>query len=505
MRSPGRRTGPQLCRVAVVGRRFGACGAVAGLALALASPASALPAAGLLLEGEPEELGVGGSPFHDLDLEALRIERPALLAERDRATAQLLLDAETTLALRAGVWAGTRAHDRFVAVRAHVPLAEPLPGVRLGAFLALEREDAHAVLRRGGTRVFDLEKDRTSPLIGLTTGLPFGLRLAAGAAGIDRWHLEGAWSPWRPLSLWVVRRDRGHRETATISRGLSDRTHAPHLHLPLDFQRAATELGAAFRLRAAWAQGAFLPGDLPGFWLEVGARPLDDLTLRAGADREGHRLTDRLAASGTGEIAAVDLRLERIRGFAEAVWALGPRDDLRLHATLGRYRASTWADEVGTHAARAFLHVDTDLGLLLEGGAGIQVLQLGLGWRRENASGPRFAVGAQYLRAHTLPSAVALVSFVLDRALAEESVEKVTAHLIGLTGFLEVPVGEIRLAAGLGQLLPVAMERERGPGEAPAAPGDRREGRGWFERLVDTLETTRGGTRLLFRASVDFP
>src|SRR5690606_12840072 len=154
-------------------------------------------------------------------------------------------------------------------------------------------------------------------------------------------------------------------------------------HLPLDFQRAETELGAGFRLPSVWAQGGYLPGEIDSFWFEFGGRPWETLALRAGADREGHRLGDRLAASGTGEIAAVDLRLERTRGFLAAEWDAGPRDRLRLHYTLSRLRGSTWADEVGTNAAQAFLHVDTDLGLLLEGGAAIQLQQVGLGWKRE--------------------------------------------------------------------------------------------------------------------------
>lgn len=475
------------------------------LGLASASPALALPTVGLLFEGEPEQLGLGGSPFRDLRLEARRLERPALLADRDAGFALLSVDVENTLELRAGEWAGTRAYDRIFALQAHLPLFEVLPGVRVGAFVSLENQDARIDLRRDGARLFYLEKDRSSPLLGVTTHLPYGLRLAGGAASAERWHLEADWNPWAPLSLWVLHRDEGFRETATLSRGISERMHAPVLHLPLDFQRAETELGAGFRLPSVWAQGGYLPGEIHSFWFEFGGRPWETLALRAGADREGHRLGDRLAASGTGEIAAVDLRLERTRGFLAAEWDAGPRDRLRLHYTLSRLRGSTWADEVGTNAAQAFLHVDTDLGLLLEGGAAIQLQQVGLGWKRERDQGPRFALGAQYLRAHTLPSAISLVSFVLDRALAEESVERVTAHMLGLTAFVEVPVGGFRLAAGLGQLIPVSLQQERGPGTPKPEPSPARGPRkGWLDRLVDTLQTTRGGTRLVFQAGVDF-
>src|SRR5690606_41162311 len=102
-------------------------------------------------------------------------------------------------------------------------------------------------------------------------------------------------------------------------------------------------------------------------WAEVGARPWERLALRAGADREGHRIEDRLSAGGTGEIATVDLLLERFRLFWGADWYVGPRDRLRLRHVISRLSAATRADELETQAARAFLHVDTDLGLLLEG------------------------------------------------------------------------------------------------------------------------------------------
>lgn len=461
---------------------------------------------GIFLEGEPEELGLGGEPFHDLRLEARRLRRPALL-EDEGAFALLSVDTENTLHLRAGRWAGSRAYERIVTLQAHLPIGEIVPGVRLGAFAAIEQRDAGVELLQSGQSLFRLRKDRSYPIFGLTAGLPLGFQLAAGAeslGGAPRWILEASYRPSEPLSLWIRHRDDGFRQTAVVPRGAATRLHSPDLHLPLDFQRAETELGAAWRQPYLWAQLAYLPGLTDSFWAELGGRPWESLALRLGADREGHRLSDRLTAGGTGEIATLDLSLERLRAFLGADWTVGPRDLLRARYIVSRLSGDTWADELGTNAAQAFLHLDTDLGLLLEGGAAVQVQQLGLGWKRDTATGLRFALGAQYLRAHTLPSAISLVSFVLDRALAEESVESVTAHLLGLTAFLEVPLGGFRFSAGLGQLLPLALEREKAAPTEPREPEPPSSRPGWLERLSETLRTTSGGTRLIFQASVDF-
>lgn len=483
-------------------------GACIGVVLWIAPPASAFPAVGLLLEGEPEQLGLGGEPFRDLALEARNLRRPSFLGGSEAGFALLSVDAENTLNLRAGEWAGTRAYDRLVSLRAHLPLGALVPGVRVGVVASVDQIDSRIEIVRDGRRLFHLRQDRTFPLVGLTSSLPWGFSLAAGAEGLDgatRWHLEGRWSLEDRLTTWVRHRDEGFRQTATIPEGVATELHSPVVHLPLDFQRAATEFGARFELSFLWAQAGFLPGGLTGFWFEVGGRPWEPLELRVGADREGHRIEDRLSAGGTGEIATVDLRLERLRAFWGAEWRAGPRDRLRLRHVISRLSGATWADELGTHAARAFLHVDTDLGLLLEGGAAIQVQQIGLGWSRGQPGGLRFSLGAQYLYAHTLPSAISLVSFVLDRALAEESVETVSAHLLGIGAFLEVPVGGFRLAGGLGQILPLAVVREVAPGPSRPAPGPSPgDSPGWLERLSDTLRTTSGGTRLAFRASVDF-
>lgn len=508
--SPPGRSLPSLCLVAGFSGRGVGLFAVA-LALCLlgaTASARALPAVGIFLEGEPEELGLGGEPFHDLRLEARRLRRPALLGADEGGFALLTIDAENTLNLKAERWAGTRAYERRISLQAYLPIGELLPGVRLAAFAAIEQRDARMELVRGGQSLFRLGQDRSFPLLGLRTSLPLGFHLAAGAEGTGgaaRWLLEGSYRPSEALSLWLRHRDEGFRQTATVPRGAATRVHSPDLHMPLDFQRAETELGAAWRTPSLWAQGAYRPGETGAFWVEVGAKPWEPLALRLGADREGHRLSDRLAAGGTGAIATIDLRLERLRAFLGADWEVGPRDLLRARYELSRLRGDTWADELGTNAAQAFLHLDTDLGLLLEGGAAIQVQQLKVGWRRETAGDLRFALGAQYLRAHTLPSAISLVSFVLDRALAEESVERLTAHLLGVTAFVEVPVAGFRLAGGLGQLLPLAVVGERAaPGPAPGQPPPAGPRPGWFERLRETLRTTSGGTRLVFQASVDF-
>ena|GEM_PF-2052705 len=479
-----------------------------GVVLGWASPALALPVVGLFLDGEPEELGLGGEPFRDLRLEARHLRRPSFLVEEETGFALLVVDAENTLRLEAGEWAGSRAGDRRVSLRVHLPLGAVLPGVRLGVFAAADQLDSRIEVVRDGRSLFRLNQDRAFPYLGLTAALPWGFAVAAGAEGLDgatRWHLEGRWSLEERLSAWVRYRDEGFRQTATIPEGVAARVHSPVVHLPLDFQHGATELGLRLDLAPAWFQGGILPGRLLGFWAEVGARPWKRLALRAGADREGHHILDRLSAGGTGEIATVDLVLERLRLFWGADWEVGPRDRLRLRHVASRLTAATRADELETQAAQAFLHVDTDLGLLLEGGAAIQVHQIGLAWTRRTSRNLEFSVGAQYLRAHTLPSAVSLMSYVLDRALAEESVERLTAHLLGISGHAAHHLGRFRLVAALGQLVPLSLEREVAaapslPSPEPA-PGT---SPGWLRRLVDTLRTTSGGTRLAFQVEMDF-
>lgn len=490
-----------------------ACGrglwaAALGIALGWAPPALAFPVVRLLLDGEPEELGLGGEPFRDLELEARRLRRPSFLVDEEDGFALLAIDAENTLRLKAGEWAGSRASDRRVSLRTYLPFGDVLAGVRLGLFAAADHLDSRVEVVRDGRSLFRLRQDRAFPFLGMAVALPFGVALAAGAEGLDgatRWHLEGRWTLADRLGAWVRYRDEGFRQTATIPQGVATRIHSPVVHLPLDFQRAATELGLRLAIDPFWVQGGFLPGRLTGFWAEVGARPWERLALRAGADREGHRIDDRLSAGGTGEIATVDLLLERFRLFWGADWYVGPRDRLRLRHVISRLSAATRADELETQAARAFLHVDTDLGLLLEGGAAIQVQQIGLAWTRRTSGGLEFSLGAQYLRAHTLPSAVSLISHVLDRALAEESVERLTAHLLGLTGHVCYPIGRFRLGAAFGQLLPLSLERELAPSPAPPSPEPSpKAAPGWLQRLRDTLRTTSGGSRLAFQVEVDF-
>lgn len=482
------------------------------LAALLPSTAAPLPFVRLFLEGEAEELGRGGEPFRDTGLEARRLRRPALLAAEERAFAILLLDTENTLTLRSGTWAGTTARDRSVGIRAFLPLGSPLEGTSVGIFAGFDATASTVSIHRDGRALLRVEEDRAFPTLGVAASLPLGLRASAGLDGVGsgapRWMLEGRFSPWEGTDFWVLRRERGFRQTARIPEGVASNVYSPELHLPLDLQRSEVELGGEWASTLAWVRGAWIAGAGPHFWGEIGGRPLESLALRLGADGTPLRISDSLVARGMGGIADLDLRMDRLRAFTGADLHLAPRDDLHLRYVFGSVRTSSFGDERGTNAAQAFLHVDTDLGLLFQGEGELRTHQLAVGWSRATHSGLRFALGLQYLRVGLEPSEISLESNLLQRALAEERVDTLAAHLLGVTGFLEVPLGPMRLGAALGQLIPLAVEKEGEPAAPAPGPGGGRDGGSgpfdWVGKVVDTLRTTSGGTRLTFHAAVEF-
>lgn len=480
--------------------------------LLLPGSAGAFPFVGLFLEGEAEELGLGGEPFRNLHLEATRLRRPASLGTSARGFAALDFHFENTLRLRTGDLAGTKIRDNQLRARAYLPLGQPIDGLALGVFTSFEHATSTLIVRNEGQTLLDLRQDRTYPSIGVAASLPWAMQVAAGVDGFDagalRWLLELRMQPLEGLDLWVLRREEGSRQTASVPSGAAPKVHSPQLHFPLDLQRTEVELGAGYETSSFWSRGGATPDRVGSFWLEVGGRPWAWVALRAGADSDPFRLRDSLVAQGTGEVAEMDLYLRRTRGFAGADFSLGPRDLIRTRYIYSSFGSRTLANEVGTNAAQAFLHVDTDLGLLFEGDVSLRTHQLGVGWGRDTTAGLRFAVGAQYLHASVLPSELALDSHVMDRPLAGESIEGSSAHLLGLTGFVEVPVGAIRLGLSVGQLLPLAVGGGEDPGRGgePGKPGGRKPSPGafeWLGRTAAALRDTTGGTRILLQATVD--
>lgn len=370
-----------------------------GAALALPDRAAAFPVVGLFLEGEFEELGQGGDPFRNLHLEATRLRRPAALSTSRRGFAALDLHYENTLSLRTGALAGTRIGERQLRARAYLPLGQPIEGVGIGVFTSFDHASSTVVVRNDGKTLLDLRQDRTYPSIGVAASLPWSLQVAAGVDGFDagalRWLLEARAQPLDGLELWFLRREEGFRQTANVPRDVAPNIHSPEMHFPLDLQRVEVELGGGWESPVFWTRGAVVPDRLGSFWLEVGGRPWRPVALRVGADSDPLRLQDNLVARGTGDVAELDLYLRRTRGFAGVDLELGPRDQLRARYVFSSFGSRTHADEVGTNAAQAFLHVDTDLGLLFEGDVSLRTHQLGVGWGRHTTSGLHFSVGAQ--------------------------------------------------------------------------------------------------------------
>lgn len=498
-------------------------GCLAAGLLALAPlQAEALPMLRLFLDGDVERLGSGGAAvFYDPRAEALRLDRPALLAGQEAPELRLSLENEETLRLGAGKHAGTEAWDRKLRLTALLPLRQVFPDVQATMFLSLRRETGrlHLASKDDGTLI-DSSESRDGVDVGIATALPFGLSVAAsvGASGDGgpSWLAEARYRPGKLIETWYRRRSSSWDYELTVPGGVARTAQSPAVRYRIDDLQSETEIGGQLGRRdVAWMTGGVIvqgPGD---FWFETGGRPLPWLTLRAGADREDHRFDDTMQADGTGPIAAVDLGLQRDRWFAGADAKMGA-GALRARYVHSEIFGASQGEELGTAAARAFLQVDYDMGLFFRGGYRIEGHQIALGWDHKPEDRVGYAIGAQFFRMIVHPAELALTSDTLQRALAAEEFRPAEADLIGLTGALYVPVGRFRIAAAMGQYLPVAARQESsgappaprpppqpGPGPGRAPPDDGPYGwlTGGIGKALDRLGKYGGGNRLLVEVS----
>jgi len=471
--------------------------------------AEALPFLHLFLQGEVDTLGRGGAEaFRDLDAETRRLERPALLADGEDVAITLFLDNELTLALRAGPWAGTRADDQRLGLTAAIPIGSPLAGVPVTLIAGIRRESGFTRLQSQKEGVlFSLEELREWAIVGFSTRLPYGLSLGGAleqsGAG-PRWLAEVRYQPVDEGTLWLRHQQVGAGYRFRIPDGAAKKVFSPALSYPIELERRDVEVGGAYRLEQVWAQGGILTAAPFDFWVEVGTRPLDWVALRLGADRELDRYDDRILASGLGSIASVDLDVQNQRYFGGIDLLLGARDDLTLRYVYSRLESLSRATEIGTNAAQAFLHVDYDFGLLFRSGHRIEASQLAIGWSRRTLADVDFSVGAQYFRLSLPPGAYELTSDALSQALAAEAIDPTVAHLMGVTGSVDFPIGAFRLGAAMGQLLPLALDAPGSPAPSSSGSGSKTSSASWIDRLAKGLRNYGGGNRLMFQLTTRF-
>lgn len=499
--------------------RVGMAGLV-GWILFSASPAEGLPLLRLYLPGDVERLGMGGgSVFRDLDAEALLLERPTLLTGTDRPLLSLSFTNEEVLTLRSGEWAGTEAWDRKLDLTLIAPVAEVM-GLPLVGFASVRHEAGriHLENRERGPLVHSTES-RNVVTFGLASQLPWGFSLAAGLEGEPTnpgWLVEARYTPTPLVSTWFRRRVSALDYEMKMPDGVAKNIRSPEVRYRIANWLEESEIGAQVGDRnLAWALGAVQVEGAGDFWLEAGGKPLPFLALRAGADREILRLNDSMDAQGTGTIAHVDfgMRFQRTYGGVDVEIPRGGIIEARyVHSTLA---GATFADEVGTAAARAFLQVDYDMGLFFRGHHRLEGDQIAVGYRRGIPDGVDFAVGAQYLSLSLIRTDFAITSNALQRDLAQDDMDPARMDLVGLTGAVYVPMGRFRLAVATGQFVPVgihqAQPRRAPPPPTPQPPPRRPDPKGPYEWLTRTigdavraLDDAGGGNRLMLRLSTEF-
>lgn len=488
--------------------------------LLVAQPAGALPLLKLYLPGDVQQLGMGGGGvFRDLGAEALRLERPTLLAGIHRPLVSLSLENEEILTLRSGEWAGTEAWDRKVDLTLIAPLADVF-GIPLVGFASVRHEVGriHLQSEERGPLVHS-EESRNVVALGLSSRLPWGLSLAAGLEGdatSPGWLVEARYQPSPFVAAWFRRRVSSVDYEMKIPDGVATKIRSPEIRYRIDGWLEESEIGAEVGTREfAWALGGVDVEGAGNFWIEAGAKPTPWLALRGGADRELFRLNDSMDATGTGTIADVSLGMRYQRTFGGADFAIpkgGFIEARYIHSTLA---GASSADEVGTAAARAFLQIDYDMGLFFKGHHRLEGDQISLGYRRGITDGIDFAVGAQYLSLALIRTDFAITSDTLQRALASDDVDPARMDLVGLTGAIYVPIGRFQLGVATGQFLPVAVHqsqpRRPPPPTGPRPPPGKKEKQGPYEWLtrtvgdaVEALNDAGGGNRLLLRLSTEF-
>lgn len=487
-------------------------------ALAWASPkrAHALPFLHLFLQGDLQTLGSGGAdPFRDLSAEALRLDRPALLAGGDEGLLILSLDNELTLALRAGPWAGTRADDQRLGLTAVIPLGDQLGGVPISLLAGVRRETGLTHLRstKEGT-LFRLEEEREWVVVGFTTRLPHGLSFAGAleqGGGDPRWLAEVRYQPIQQASLWLRHREDVAGYRFRIPDGAARKLDSPALTYSVQLDRRDLELGGSWTHERVWAQAGLVAGGSFDYWAEAGGKLLPWLGLRIGSDRTIDRFDDRVLAQGTGSIAAVDLGVRRERYFGGADLDLGLRDQLVLRYVFSRLQSLSRAEEIGTNAAQALLHVDYDFGLLFRSGYRIMGHQIGFGWRHATRGDLSWSLGAQYFHLSLPPGAYELTSEALGRALAAEALEEAAVSLVGLTASVDFPLGGFQFGAAVGQYVPLAMHQagggpssSGGSGAGSGGAGAKASSASWVDRLAQGLRDYGGGNRLLLQITRRF-
>ncbi len=494
-----------------------------GLAVLLPLEAGALPILRLFLDGDVDRLGSGGAAvFRDRWAEARRLERPTLLATQERPELRLSLENEAILRMDAGRYAGTEAWDRKLRLTALVPLRPVFDEIPATVFVGVRRETGrlHLATSEDGTLIDSVES-RDGVDVGVATALPWGVSLAgsvgANGEGGPSWLLEARYRPGPLVEAWYRRRSASWDYQLTVPDGVSRKIQSPEVNYRIDDLQSESELGAELgRRNVAWLTGGIVLEDVQDLWAEAGGKPLPWLALRLGFDSEVYRFDDTMEADGTGTIAQVDLGMRRERYFGgfDAETGKGQIRGRYVHSSL---TGASQGEEVGTAAARAFLQVDYDMGLFFDGGYRIEGHQFALGWDRHVEDGVGFAVGAQFFRMILHPTDFSITSGTLQRALAAEEIRPARADLLGLTGALYVPVGRFRLAAAVGQYLPIAAEQQRldrpptqpeptpapGPSQPPRDEGPYEWLTGSVGKALDKLAKYGGGNRLLFEISTE--
>lgn len=484
--------------------------------------AAALPLLRLYMDGDVDRMGAGGaSVFRDLRAEALRLERPALLAGTQKVQLSVGLTNEEILSMHAGEWAGTEANDRKLDLTLVAPLSR-FGGMPLVGFVSVRHEMGLLHLQRKGEgTLIRAEENRDVATVGLSTALPWGVSLGASLEGSGAgpgWLFEARYEPSPLVSAWYRRHDTVYDYRLTVPQGVANRINSPEIQYGIDNTIRETEIGAELgRPDMAWGKGGIQLESPNDYWAELGGRPVPWLAVRVGSDREIYRFDDSMQAVGTGTIATVDLGTRFERYFGGADFEIGDAGVLESRYVHSRLSAASRADEVGTAAARAFLKVDYDMGLFFRGGYRMEGDQVALGWSSRKSEGVDFSVGAQFLRLQLDRSDLAIQSNTLQRALATEEVRPAQIDMLGLTGAVHVPVGRFRLSAAVGQFVPVAMRQESTggstppPDQPPSGGGGAKEPEGPYEwltssvgKLLDKLDKYGGGNRLLLRLTTEF-
>lgn len=438
--------------------------AVGVLALSLPLSAAAIPVLRLVLTGDASQLGSGAMwPFANYRLEALHLDRPALLTDIVKPLLRLEVEHEKAIQMDGPqFFSGTRAHNERAIASFVFPTR--VAGRRLA--LLASSELSQGLLRLQDETdglVTQIDEHRVRGALGLAlepwTHLRVGAATFFGAA--PSYALE-AIGTFGAFELGAQQRSEDLGYTLKIPRGPPAKLRRPELDYPIRALRRTTTLTA--RLRTAWTDSSASIDLVHNDPVLDGAVLLAPWFTLRGRYEQLHLSFENWASNKGVPVARIDLDTVLSR------WAFGTELRWGRSELVVRYGAtelSTWSSWVdnGEITGMQFFSLPIDFGLSLQQLFRARVTQWSLGWNW-NFSPLVASVGLQHLQLHNDAGGYSYGSSV-DVAIGGLHVfAPAQFEAVALTGGLSCVVANLRIRFAVAQLVPITGP----PGGALASP-----------------------------------